>query len=482
MAIAVYLRQSQDREENQLAVHRQREDCEQLCAQRGWTETIEYCDNNVSANDPRKVRAAYRRMLADVEAGRVQGIVAYNLDRLYRQPRELEDLIDLADERGLLLATVSGDTDLSTDDGRLFARVKGAVARSEGERKSARIKRRNQQDAAAGRWRPTYRQFGYTRDAEPLEPEATLVRDAFRDVLDGKSLRRIAIEWNAAGYTTPDRAPKLSSDGEISEQKGVPWGNRQVRKLLTNPRYAGLRVWRQTIENDDGTKTENEVETPGSWEPLVDMVTWLGVKSLLNDDTRTFCTTFERKHQGSGVYRCGRCGSVMKIHYTRPGAPVAYMCKAKPHLVRRSATLDDFVRDVILTRLAQPDAALVIKRSDSVDVGALQAQRTALEARRKELTKLMGEGLLDAAEARQQLHSLKAKIAACDTKLADAARSSPTAALTASGKDLRTAWDHLDGAARGLIVDELLTVTVKPCPRGLRGFDPTYICVEWKSE
>ena len=55
--------------------------------------------------------------------------------------RELEDLIDLADEKGLLLATVTGDADLSTDNGRLYARIKGAVGKSEIERKAARQRR-----------------------------------------------------------------------------------------------------------------------------------------------------------------------------------------------------------------------------------------------------------------------------------------------------------------------------------------------------
>ena len=147
MIAAVYLRQSIDATGEGLAVARQREDCLALCADRGWTP-VEYVDNDTSAS--KGTRPAYTRMLGDVRAGKVGALVAWNLDRLYRQPRELEDLIDLADEHHLALATIGGETNLATDDGRLFARVKGAVARAEVDRKAARQKRSNDQRADRG--------------------------------------------------------------------------------------------------------------------------------------------------------------------------------------------------------------------------------------------------------------------------------------------------------------------------------------------
>ena len=66
-----------------------------------------------------RCRPQYQRMLADIRDGKIDALVAWDLDRLYRLPRELEDLIDLADEHRLALATVTGDVDLSTDNGRL---------------------------------------------------------------------------------------------------------------------------------------------------------------------------------------------------------------------------------------------------------------------------------------------------------------------------------------------------------------------------
>src|SRR4051812_3817205 len=227
--VAVYLRQSLDRDGSGLAVARQREDCLKLCADRGW-DHVEYVDNDISASTA-KARPAYIRMLADIAAGRLDGVVAWDLDRLHRRPVELEHFIDLADRHRLALATIGGDADLSTDNGRLFARIKGAVARAEIERKSARQKRANLQRAELGTPPPGGRRaVGYgPGGTELVEDEAAHIRDGYRLLLAGASLRGIAAGWNAAGFTTA---------------VGGPWRPDGVRYTLRNPRNAAVVVHR----------------------------------------------------------------------------------------------------------------------------------------------------------------------------------------------------------------------------------------------
>lgn len=100
---------SLDREMDGLAIDRQREDCENLAKYRRWEIVETYVDQSISASDRSKKRPAYERMVADYEAGLLEAIVCYDLDRLTRQPRELEDWIDRAEQRGLLLVTANGD-------------------------------------------------------------------------------------------------------------------------------------------------------------------------------------------------------------------------------------------------------------------------------------------------------------------------------------------------------------------------------------
>ena len=127
---AIYLRISLDREMDGLAIERQREDCQRLAEREGWTIVETYIDQSKSATDATKSRPDYDRMVADYEAGAFDAIVCWDLDRLTRQPRQMEDWVDAARFRGLLLKSVSGDVDLTNENGLLIAGIKIQVARA----------------------------------------------------------------------------------------------------------------------------------------------------------------------------------------------------------------------------------------------------------------------------------------------------------------------------------------------------------------
>lgn len=93
---AVYLRISQDRTGLHAGIQRQQEDCAAHAAKLGFTEPHVFIDNDVSAFDGGR-RNGYDALVAQVRAG-VTHIIVWHVDRLYRQPRELEDLIDLVEQ------------------------------------------------------------------------------------------------------------------------------------------------------------------------------------------------------------------------------------------------------------------------------------------------------------------------------------------------------------------------------------------------
>ena len=65
-------------------------------------EVVEtYVDQSSSVGDKTQKHPAYLRMVQDYEVGLLDAIVVYDLDRLTRHPRELEDWIDRAESRGL---------------------------------------------------------------------------------------------------------------------------------------------------------------------------------------------------------------------------------------------------------------------------------------------------------------------------------------------------------------------------------------------
>ena len=76
---------------------------------------------------------------------------------------------------------------------------------------------------------------------------------------------------------------------------------------------------------------------------------------------------------------------------------------------------------------------------------------------------------------------MRGKLAVVDAQLADAARTDPVAGLIADKDRVREKWQACTPTVQGQIIDQLMTVTVMPCPRGQRVFDPTYIRIDWKA-
>lgn len=422
----------------------------------GWDVVAQFDDNDLSAFSGKR-RPGFESMLEAMTAGEFDALLCWHVDRLYRSMKDLERLIEVADARGVKIATVQGgDLDLSTSAGRMMARILGSVARAESEHKGERHRAANAQKAAQGRWQTANRAFGYTREGVPLEPEATAIKTAVADVLSGKSLRKIATEWNGAGLRTTTKAK--------------PWSALTVRRVLESPRYAALKVYR------------GQVVGAGLWEPLIDVDTHRGLVAFLSNPDRVRHTSFERKYIGSGVYRCGRCGGGPMAHAYPGGKSSArvYQCKAYQHVTRRGEALDQYVEMLVLERLRTTDVRLLVSQDESVNVGELHAKRAGLQARLDELAALFAEGAIDGSQLRRGTNELRAQLAGVDAALAELARRSPIADLVSDREALDERWAALSPDLQGKVVAELMTVTVLPAPRGSKGFRPEYVQIDWR--
>lgn len=405
-------------------------------------------------------------MLEAMKAGEFDALLCFHTDRLYRNMSDLERVIELADAGRVEIRTVQGGTlDLSTSAGRMVARILGSVARQESEHSSERRKRANVQRAANGDWVAARRPFGYTMDGEPLEPEATAIRSGITDVLSGKSVRAVARDWNGAGLATTGKADK--------------WTATSVRRVLLRPRYAALVVH------------QGKVVGPGNWTPLIDTDTHHGIVAYLNDPARKGKVGFERKYQGSGVYRCGVCGAPVITHMSSGGSPNrvarrAYACPNGFHVRRQGDGLDAYIDAIVIGRLSQPDAADLLNtltNPEGVDIAALHAQRMALQARQEELASLFAEGAISAPQLKRGSEKLSNTLESLEQDLVAATRRNPASVLLGSSNDvaqLDERWAALSPDIRGKIIDQLLVVTINRSPKGLRRFDPAYVDIHWR--
>src|SRR5919201_1731578 len=110
---AIYCRISRVRDGSTLGVDRQEPPTRLLCERLGWKVERVFVDNDLSAYHHKR-RPDFEELLAWARDGHIRAIAAWDADRLTRQPRENEDLIDLAERYGIRLATVTGEYDLAT--------------------------------------------------------------------------------------------------------------------------------------------------------------------------------------------------------------------------------------------------------------------------------------------------------------------------------------------------------------------------------
>ncbi|MGY1666986.1 recombinase family protein [Geodermatophilus sp. SYSU D00696] len=454
---AVYCRISDDRRGEGLGVERQRQDCAALAERNGWNVVRTLTDNDLSAYSG-KPRPQYAALMAAVEAGQVDVIAAWDPDRLHRSPAELETFIAAVERAGVAVYTVqAGEWDLTTANGRLHARMLGAVARHESEHKSERVRRALQQRAESGRPHGR-RAYGWIREHAPdgtvrevIEPaEAAVVQRLANALLAGESLRSVTAALKTGGVPSPT---------------GKPWSKNMVRALVLRERNAGLRVHR------------GEVVGEGAWEAILDRGRWEQLRAVLTDPQRRSSTGTAAAHLLSGIARCGVCGATLRVAQNR-GVP-SYRCSANGCVIRRKADLDHLIVGLVTARLARPDAVGLFTVGDSAERTAAVEEAERLRGRLDHAADQYAEGAIDG----RQMERITAKLRPL---LADAERRArvvdpaPLLDGLTGASDVASAWNDLPLSRRRAVVSTLMAITVSRTRQGARTFDPEAVTIEWK--
>jgi site-specific DNA recombinase len=459
----VYARISSDPEGDRLGVTRQREDCEALAARKGWPVAEVYIDDDRSAYSG-KPRPEYRRLLADIADKTVDALVVYNLDRLHRQPRELEAFFDITDAAGLVnLATVEGDINLGSHDGRFHARILGAVARKSSDDASRRIRRKNEERAAQGL--PTgggTRPFGYRADRVTVDPpEAALVREAAERVLAGDSVRAIATDWNARGIPTA---------------AGRRWTVETMRRMLYSARLSAQREHR------------GEIVAPGKWEPILSVEETARLRAVLSERTRTR-TRPVRRYLLTGLLRCGLCDAPL-IARPAAGGTRRYVCAKGPghsgcgRLATNAEPIEQFLAEAVVHQLDTPALAAALAGAQSADA-ATAAEHEALRLDREqldELAKAYGDRVVTFPEWLAARAPIEARIDAAHRKLSRLSRSAAVDEYVGHSADLRAKWSSLPlNRQRSIVSAVLERAVVSPAVRGRGTFDPERVAPVWRA-
>ena len=442
-------------------MRRQVEDCERLATRQGWDVVERYVDDDVSAYSGR-ARPAYRRMLDDLRDGFLDAVVVWHLDRLHRQPKELEEFFELCEAAGVTrLASVSGDIDLGTHDGQFLARILAAVSRKESDDKSRRIRRKHQELAQAGRIAGGgTRPYGFESDRRTIcEAEAVVIRDCAARLLAGEAIRSVCADLNERGVATVT---------------GVAWKTQTLRRMLMSGRISGQREHR------------GELVAVAEWPGIITAVETARIRALLSDPARRTNRSV-RRYLLVRLLRCGLCGEAL-VSRPRAGGDRRYICASGPnfsgcgHMYVMADTLEEFVVEAVLYRLDSPELAAALNGSTGdPDAERWQQEIEQSQSQLDSLAGMYGRREIGLSEWHAARPPIERRVSEAKKRLAQLSRTSVLAGHVGNAAGLRERWTGLPLTRQHAIVGAILDhVVVAPGRPGFNRFDPSRFQPVWK--
>ncbi|WP_240799051.1 recombinase family protein [Streptomyces sp. A0958] len=274
-----------------------------------------------SSTPPTFSRSAWRRnrkrpgwdqLLECARRREFRHIIAYHPDRLMRQPRDLEELLQVSDEQEIVLHGEANRRNLSDPNDRFILRIEVAHTCRSSDDTSRRLKSALAERAETGMPLSGKRRFGYEPDGMTIrEDEAEIVREVFDRYLKGQSPVAIALVLHKRGIRTV---------------YGKEWTQGTVRALLDSRHVADIRMH------------QGEEVGAGKWPAIIDAGTWAEVRARREYRSAIHQTNLElrRFYLLRGLVMCKRCGTLMSG--PRSGRCPRTCARARAVTTRRSAS------------------------------------------------------------------------------------------------------------------------------------------------
>ena len=344
--------------------------------QQGWTLVDTRYDDGgfTGANID---RPAFQRLMADVEAGKVDVIVVYKVDRLSRSLLDFVKVMERLTAAGASFVSITQNFTTADAMGRLTMNMLISFAEFEREMISERTRDKIAGARRKGKWTGGPVPFGYSvKDKKLLvnDAEAHVVREAFALLLAHRQMAVVARELNERGLL-----PRVSRRG----RKGGPlWSKDSIARVLRSPLYAGLMMYGDELH-------------AGEHPRLIDDLTYRQAHRLLGDAGRELrFTGTNPEYVLRGLLRCGCCDEAMCPGSTTKKSGKTYRfyrcstrdkygkerCAARPLPAR---ALEDFVVERLVEATADGTLAA---RIDAKLAARIAKERTTFVEVRKSLT------------------------------------------------------------------------------------------------
>ncbi len=254
-------------------------------------------------------RPALQRLMSDIEAGRIDCVVVYKVDRLSRSLLDFARMMEVFEKHHVSFVSVTQQFNTSTSMGRLVLNVLLSFAQFEREMISERTRDKIAATRRKGKWSGGMPLLGY--DVDPRgsklivnEGEAARVRAIFELYLEHQALLPVIQELDRRGWLN-----KRWTTRKGHERGGKLFNKNSLWHLLTNITYIGKLAYKDEVHD-------------GEHPAIVTDDIWQRVQALLQRNGRTGGAPVRNKFGAllKGILRCVPCNCAMSpTHATRNG-------------------------------------------------------------------------------------------------------------------------------------------------------------------
>lgn len=475
MRVAIYTRQSVASDLEFGSIDAQREAVEAYVqSQRGegWVALPErYDDHGFSGGNTD--RPAFQRLVADIEAGKVDILATYKTDRVSRSITDFTAFMAKLERLGVGFVSTTQSFDTRLPMGRLILNVLASFSQYERETIAERTRDKIAATRRKGMWTGGRPVLGFDVGAHGLvvnDAEAVTVRMIFELYLEHGGLVATVAELQRRGIRNKSWTNKAGK-----QVRGAAFNKGTLRGLLTNPLYVGkVRCGSDLVD--------------GRQEAIVDHAVFDEVAFALRDHRRVGRAPGKWGALLSGILRC-RCGAAMTHTTTTRGTRTHryYTCvtlqkrgaAACPGSRAPAAEIEDVVTsriraigrdpDVLLATVTAARQTRTARQPELVaESRRLAQERTDLAGQRKNLLDALQNGGVAAnaiagrlAEVDEQLSRLEARNAEVGAELAAAANDPvDEAALREALQQFTPVWDALIPRERARLLRLLIEEAV----------------------
>lgn len=403
--IGIYLRQSVDKKDS-ISIEGQLDICKNFVDAKDDIEV--YQDKGFSGKNTD--RPAFKKLMKDVESGKIDKIICYKLDRITRSVLDFNNLLLLLKKHKVDFVSATENIDINSAMGRAMSNITSVFAELERENISARIKDNYHERAKNGYWTGGTIPYGFNKGEIVVDGKKVPVLA----VNDGQAIviKKIYDMYSVTSMTLGDISKQLNKEG-IKSANGKNWDTGKLSRIMRSSLYVkcDVEVYNyfksknvnilNPIEEFNGvysafvfgkrdknerryTNVDNHYLALTKTTGIIDSATWLRCQLKL-DNNKQLANKGKGKNTWITNCKCGKCGYSMIATKNSVGTRY-YACKGKYNYNACDGNKTIRVEDI--EYVVQQSIIAIADKLKSVDVTVQNSKTEEINKIKIEISKI----------------------------------------------------------------------------------------------